>query len=291
MSFPKISIITPSYNQGNYLEQTILTVLNQNYPNLEYIIIDGGSTDNSVKIIKKYESKLAYWVSEPDKGLYDALSKGFNKSTGDIMGWLNSDDMLHNNSLFSVAEILMVDKVEWVMGHPTIFDELGRTVTVASFCKWSKYRYYEKDFKFIQQESTYWTRDLWNKAGAHISVDYKYAGDMELWNRFFKIEKLYTLSCLIGGFRLRSKDQLSLETLDDYNKEAEEVLNKNHLTNLELKDLKQIGKLKKVLKNLQSIKILNIGFIIGRLNQKINALYDFPKIIDFDRIRQKYFLR
>lgn len=86
---PKISIVTPVYNQVGLIESTITSVLSQNYPNLEYIIIDGGSTDGTVDIIKKYENQLAYWCSEPDKGMYDAIRKGFEKSTGDIMAWIS----------------------------------------------------------------------------------------------------------------------------------------------------------------------------------------------------------
>ncbi len=103
IKLPKISIITPSYNQGQYLEQTICSVLDQGYPNLEYIIVDGGSTDNSVEIIKKYESSIHYWVSEPDRGQSHAINKGMQICTGDIINWLNSDDFLIPGSLSKLA--------------------------------------------------------------------------------------------------------------------------------------------------------------------------------------------
>jgi glycosyltransferase involved in cell wall biosynthesis len=92
-----VSIITPSYNQGKFLEQTILSVINQTYSNFEYLIIDGGSTDNSVEIIKKYEKQIAYWISEPDNGQADAINKGFQRAKGDLICWINSDDILYPN--------------------------------------------------------------------------------------------------------------------------------------------------------------------------------------------------
>lgn len=104
-SYPKISIVTPSFNQGKYIEQTILSILNQNYPNLEYIIIDGGSKDESISILKKYEKYISYWVSEPDKGQTDAINKGFLKCTGDIFNWLNSDDIYAPGVLHEIAKM------------------------------------------------------------------------------------------------------------------------------------------------------------------------------------------
>src|SRR6266849_8736336 len=114
-SLPKISLITPVFNSARYIEQTIRSALSQNYPNLEYFIIDGGSTDGSIDIIRKYESQISGWLSEPDKGMYDALNKGFARTTGEIMGWINSGDLLHTNGLFVVGNVFSCfADVEWL---------------------------------------------------------------------------------------------------------------------------------------------------------------------------------
>ncbi len=122
MNYPKITIVTPSYNQAHFLEQTILSVLNQNYPNLEYMVIDGGSTDNSVEIIKKYEEKLTFWVSEKDKGQSDAINKGLKKATGDIFNWLNSDDYYNEKTLWEVAtEFIKNPNLSMISGKSRVF--------------------------------------------------------------------------------------------------------------------------------------------------------------------------
>ena len=110
-NWPKISIVTPSYNQGQYIEETILSIINQNYPNLEYTIIDGGSTDNTVEIIKKYEQYITYWVSEPDQGQSHAINKGLAKCTGDIFNWVNSDDYLQPLTLEKVATYFLQNDI------------------------------------------------------------------------------------------------------------------------------------------------------------------------------------
>jgi glycosyltransferase involved in cell wall biosynthesis len=108
-NIPRISIVTPSFNQGEFISETIESVLSQGYPNLEYIVVDGGSTDGSVKIIESYQASLSWWVSEPDKGQTDALTKGFEKSTGNVLAWLCSDDLLVPGDLWIIAGIFMAD--------------------------------------------------------------------------------------------------------------------------------------------------------------------------------------
>lgn len=129
MHYPKISIITPSYNQGAYIERTILSVLNQNYPNLEYIIIDGGSTDGTVDLIKKYENKLHYWCSEKDKGTYDANNKGLSKITGEYWCVVNSDDILLPGALANIATTINNNPTEyWIAGNVMYIDAMDREI-------------------------------------------------------------------------------------------------------------------------------------------------------------------
>ena len=208
-----------------------MSVLGQNYPNLEYIIIDGGSTDNSVEIIKKYQDKLKYWVSEKDHGMYDAIQKGFQKSSGDIMAWRNADDLYHRKSFFIVSEIFSkFPIINWLVGASTFWDEYGRCIHTHESRKFSRYDFLMGDFKWLQQESCFFTKTLWTKAGSYIDKTLQYAGDFELWLRFFRFEKLYVANALIGGFRLRSSNQRSLEGMPKYLEEVDAILKKEPLS-------------------------------------------------------------
>jgi glycosyltransferase involved in cell wall biosynthesis len=228
-NLPKITIVTPSFNQGKYLEDTILSVLEQGYPNLEYIIIDGGSIDESVSIIKKYEKQLAYWVSEKDDGLYHGLQKGFAKSSGEIMAWINADDMYHKKSLFMIATLFeKFGDVRWIMGSNTYFDESGHPFVYDNqpyAQRWSRSRLLLFSGQFIQQESVFWRRSLWEQAGACIAQNYPLAADFELWLRFFRYEQLYTTSFMLGGFRFRSENQKSFNQRGQYLEQVVSLVN------------------------------------------------------------------
>ena len=224
MNYPKISIVTPNYNKGEFLEYTIKSVLSQNYPNLEYIIIDGGSTDNSIDIIKKYQDRLAYWVSEPDKGMYDAIKKGFSHSSGEIMAWIGSDDMFHPNSFNIVAEIFQNKDINWLVGATTHFDVQGRCVSVSRSRYFSRAELLSGNYRWIQQESSFWRRTLYDKVGG-LNAALKLAGDFDLWLRFSRYEKMYICNALLGGFRINNKGQLSL-LIDKYEAEVNECIKK-----------------------------------------------------------------
>lgn len=221
--FPKISIVTVNYNNARFLEETMLSVLNQGYPNLEYIVIDGGSTDNSVDIIKKYEKHLAYWVSETDEGQYHAIQKGFDKSTGEIMAWINSDDFYLPNAFTAVAEIFSTfPNVNWLMGIPREYTAQGTLISRINlpWSRWSRWRYYTYDFQFIQQESSFWRRSLWEKSGARMDTTFRYAGDLELWARFFRHTCLHTTVATLAGFRHHQYQQRSVEYRQRYLEEC-----------------------------------------------------------------------
>jgi glycosyltransferase involved in cell wall biosynthesis len=287
MEFPKISIVTPSYNQAKYLEETIISVLSQNYPNLEYIVIDGGSTDGSVEIIKKYETKLSYWVTEKDQGMYHAIQKGFNKSRGEIMGWINSDDLYHRNSLFTAAGIFTdLPEINWIQGNPTVIDEMGRTVNCRPLQSRSKFQFYLRDFvhtkDFIQQESTFWRRSLWEKAGSKFNLSYRYAADFDLWINFFRYEKLYVTPALIGGFRIRRSDQASLDHFSTYLEEAVGSLNNYPLSHEEEKHL---SKIKAFRKTMLRIPVFRNSKSLIRYHE---SLYNYPPAINFNRQKQKF---
>ena len=209
-SFPKISIVTPSYNQGQYIEQTILSVINQNYPNIEYIIIDGGSTDNTVEIIKKYEDKITYWVSEKDKGQSDALNKGLAKCTGDIFNWINSDDYFEQGTFAKLANYFKTsNNVDMVCGYCNYFESNIATITFKH--RLQLFENVEKTLieQKINQPATFYKLSVINSLGG-INTDLHYGMDLDLWFRYllqFGQENIMLVDDLFAHFRLHDESK------------------------------------------------------------------------------------
>ena len=209
---PRISLVIPSYNYGQYLEACLDSILSQGYPNLELMILDGGSTDNTPAIIEKYRNYLSCSRSCPDSGQYSAIEEGLRRSTGEIMGWLNADDMFHPGALATVGSIFSErPEVEWLMGRPNSFDQSGRQKVVLSFLPMTSRVKYLAGQELIQQEGTFWRRGLWERCGGYIAKDLSLAADLELWARFLRTAQLHAVDSLIAGFRdhplQKSKDK------------------------------------------------------------------------------------
>jgi glycosyltransferase involved in cell wall biosynthesis len=180
---PKISVVTPSFNQGQYIEATIKSVLEQGYPNVEHIIMDGGSTDGTVGIIEKYSEHLAYWVSEPDEGQTDALIKGFDRASGDILCWLCSDDLFEPGALREVAQIF-AEQRDWqvVYGDSLWMDVEGRPIRPKKEIGFNHF-IWMYDYNYLPQPSTFWRRGIYEQVGG-LDAQMKLAMDADLWARF-----------------------------------------------------------------------------------------------------------
>lgn len=226
LGWPRITLVTAVYNGEAHLEATIRSALQQQYPELEYIVVNDGSTDGTRGIIARYEQHTASVIDQPNQGLYAALNAGFARSTGEIMGWLNSGDLLHTNGLFVVGSVFShFDDVEWITGRPTVFDSCGMAVQIQNLPRWSRYRFLAGANRHIQQESTYWRRSLWERAGGTLSTAHRAEGDFEQWVRFFRHSRLHSVNALIGGYRMH-EDSLSHANIGQYNQRCDEIVDR-----------------------------------------------------------------
>jgi glycosyltransferase involved in cell wall biosynthesis len=199
-----VSIVTPNFNGEKYIEQTILSVVSQSYKNFEFIVIDGNSKDNSLKIIKKYTRYINKLISKKDNGMYDAIDKGINLSKGNIIIWINSDDILHKDAVKNIYNFFKKNpEISWITGRngyikknikisgiPYIYPRIILKNGLASHPYWG----------FVQQESTSFRKELYLKSGG-FNKKYKNAADYGLWKKFANFTTLFTVAFSIGYFR------------------------------------------------------------------------------------------
>ena len=221
---PLITVITPSYNQGQFIKETIESVLGQHYPFLEYWVMDGGSTDNTVKILKSYGQRIN-WISQKDKGQTDAINKGMKKAKGEIVCYLNSDDVMMPGALLTVAEAFLKNpNALWMTGDYIIIDAQGKEIQ--SFVRGYKrfFRNWNRKslffiLNFINQPSTFWKRSAFKKIG-YFNENLKYCMDYDFWLRLYSQQTPVVTEVTLSKFRIHSvskggsqyKQQFSEET-------------------------------------------------------------------------------
>ncbi len=210
MNTPTISIVTPSYNQARYLERTMLSVLEQDYPQIEYFVMDGGSSDDSRAILERYSSKLAGWVSEKDNGQTDAINKGFSRASGQILAWLNSDDTYNPGAISAAVKFLQQNpQVGLVYGDANFIDEKDRFLGrfPAAQTDYAKLR---QGYVHIPQQSAFWRADLWQKV-APLDESFYFAMDYDLWVRLAALSEVrYLPGQFWANFRLHQSGKTIL---------------------------------------------------------------------------------
>jgi len=188
LPLPTVSIVTPSFNQGRFLAAALDSIHSQQYPSLEHVVVDGGSKDGSVDIIREREDRFAYWVSEEDEGQYDAINKGFSRTNGEVMGWLNSDDMYMPRALWIVGEIFaQLPEVQWLTTQFLVsWDAEGAARECQYMRGYSSAALLRGAYLtggswyatgVVQQESTFWRRELWDAAGGRLDSTLTLAAD------------------------------------------------------------------------------------------------------------------
>ena len=203
MAAPLVSIVTPSFNQAPYLEAAMASVFAQDYPDIEYLVIDGASSDGSVELIKRQAARLAYWVSEPDRGQTEAINKGFAQATGAYLAWLNADDRLKPSAVREAVAFLEAHPdVGMVYGDADYIDAQGRVVGRFPAAQ-TDYTRLRKGYVHIPQQAAFWRAEFWRQVGP-LDPSFTFAMDYDLWVRLARISKLHYLPRPWAEFRLHT---------------------------------------------------------------------------------------
>ncbi|MBE0626765.1 MAG: glycosyltransferase [Burkholderiales bacterium] len=226
----KISVVTTVLNAAPYVEQTVRSVIGQNDPNLEYIVLDAGSTDGTFEKLDHFAQEISILESSPDKGQYHAIQAGLSRSSGDIMAWINADDTYLPWAFSVVREIFAnFPEVAWIIGLPAHVNRRGQMTRLAGQAGSYPRQYIQNGWfrpplaGYLQQESIFWRRSLWDAAGGRLDLALEYAADFELWTRFSSSADLVAVSVPLAAFRHRRGEQRSSLGIEEYEREVQQV--------------------------------------------------------------------
>ena len=199
---PRVTIVTPALGGDEYLEATLRSVVHQDYPNLEFIVIEDGSSGARRRVLEQYTGRFCWEVCPPGTELCAALNMAFSKSTGEILGWLEPGEMLHTNGLAVIGGVFAaLPEAQWITGRPFNFSLSGMPIGMKHLERWSRIRFLAGGNKYIHRDTTFWRRGLWERAGGRLATEYGVAGEFDLFVRFFRHARLYSVNALIGGYR------------------------------------------------------------------------------------------
>ena len=239
MALPLVTIVTPSYNQGHFLEETIQSVLGQSYPNIEYIIIDGGSTDQSIEIIKKYESRISYWVSETDQGQTDAINKGFRMGKGDLVGWINSDDFLEPTAVEQIVSSYQSHPDSVLFhGKLRVVDANGQVIEVRDPRRKITFNGLLNGLERVSQPGSFYSRSAIEGVG-FLDPGFQMVMDFDLWIKLLGRGPATCLPGILANYRLHGETK-SKNLKELHWKEMKLVLQKHGAKKISLRQIEII---------------------------------------------------
>jgi glycosyltransferase involved in cell wall biosynthesis len=224
LAWPRITIVTVVDGGDEYLEETIRSVVHQGYPNLEYIVVEDDSDEQRREIIRQYEEDLSWRFFPPRTSACAAINAAFAESSGEIMGWLEPGDMLHTKGLFVLGSVFSsFPKLSWITGRPFNFTPGGLPAGIKHLERWSRMRFLAGGNKYIHRDTTFWRRSLWEQAGSSLQAEYGLAAEFELFMRFFRHARLYSVDALIGGYRTHPGNHSVSDSHRRYNELCDEI--------------------------------------------------------------------
>ena len=286
VDYPSISVVIPSFNQGQYIEETLLSVLGQRYPNLEIIVIDGGSTDNTTQILEKYTNQISYWHSKKDNGQADAINQGLNMSSGDILCWINSDDMYLPGTLLDVGRKFSgrTDQSHLIYGAAVSIHQSNGELWSAAFAAAPFEPSTLTYFDFIVQPSSFWTRKLWQFAGT-LNTTYEYVFDWEWFIRASKVTQFEYVPKFYSLYRYHSLHKTGSGSIER-RKEILDIVKRfssDYWINLNVEVEKYYLQIKKKSKFLNLLRIpknnLLLPLFFPRIMFKLRNTQDLYKVL------------